>query len=99
MLGFYEVLMARLLLAFVIPVTFLVHDLWTVEEERPVHGTSIQPVSLRVVFWFLYIDEYTRARARTNTHTRTHPHTYMYVHVRSLTYMLICNIYQMTSRH
>ena len=38
MLGFYEVLMARLLLAFVIPVTFLVHDLWTVEDEAPVHG-------------------------------------------------------------
>eukprot|EP00729_Bicosta_minor_P002784 gene2784-29664_t len=33
-------MMARLLLAFVIPVTFLVHDLWTVEEERPVHGLS-----------------------------------------------------------
>ena len=83
MLGFYEVMMARLLLAFVIPVTFLVHDLWTVEEERPVHGTSIQPVSLRVVFWFIYIDEYTRARAHKHTHT--HPPTHIYVCSRALT--------------
>jgi uncharacterized membrane protein YphA (DoxX/SURF4 family) len=40
MLGFRTVLMARLLLAFVIPVTFLVHDLWTIEDETAINAIT-----------------------------------------------------------
>jgi hypothetical protein len=35
MLGFYPALMAKLLLMFLVPVTFLVHDFWTIQDEHP----------------------------------------------------------------
>ena len=37
MLGFETVMMARLLLVWVIPVTFFTHDFWTIETEHPAH--------------------------------------------------------------
>lgn len=37
MLGIYPVVMAKLLLVFIIPVTFLVHDMWTIEDDHPTH--------------------------------------------------------------
>jgi uncharacterized membrane protein YphA (DoxX/SURF4 family) len=37
MLGFYPKLMAQLLLVFIIPVTFVVHDMWTIEHDNPAH--------------------------------------------------------------
>ena len=40
MLGVHELLMARVLLVFVIPVTFMVHDIWTIEQDTPVSGLS-----------------------------------------------------------
>jgi uncharacterized membrane protein YphA (DoxX/SURF4 family) len=40
MLGFHQVAMARLLLAFVIPVTFMVHDMWTIEDERATNAVT-----------------------------------------------------------
>jgi uncharacterized membrane protein YphA (DoxX/SURF4 family) len=46
MLGIQEVLMARLLLAFLIPVTFAVHDLWTIETEVPLHSLAESTASL-----------------------------------------------------
>jgi menadiol prenyltransferase len=35
MLGFETKLMAQILLVFVVPITFVVHDLWTIEDSNP----------------------------------------------------------------
>lgn len=58
MLGFETVMMARLLLLWVIPVTFITHDFWTIETEHPAHDWSAaikskRPVSSRKVPIFL----------------------------------------------
>lgn len=37
MIGFETTLMAKVMLAFVVPVTFIVHDMWTIEHEHPAH--------------------------------------------------------------
>ena len=36
-LGFETKLMAQILLLFICPITFIVHDLWTIENENPAH--------------------------------------------------------------
>ncbi len=45
MLGVYPVVMARLLLAFLIPVTIVVHDIWTIEKETPVQTLTARAKS------------------------------------------------------
>ena len=37
MLGFHELLMAKMLLVWIVPITVTVHDMWTIEHEHPAH--------------------------------------------------------------
>lgn len=45
MLGFHPVLMAQLLLLWIVPVTFTVHDMWTIEHDNVAHIMSTVPPS------------------------------------------------------
>ena len=45
MLGFHPLLMAQLLLLWIVPVTFTVHDMWTIEHENVAHVMSMVPPS------------------------------------------------------
>lgn len=37
MLGYEPMLMAQLLLVWIVPITFTVHDMWTIEHDHPAH--------------------------------------------------------------
>merc|ERR1711871_275392 len=40
-LGYETKLMATILLIFIVPITFIVHDMWTIEHDNPAHDPNI----------------------------------------------------------
>eukprot|EP00944_MAST-04C_sp_MAST-4C-sp1_P014170 g14170.t1 len=40
-LGYETKLMAAILLVFIVPITFIVHDMWTIEHDNPAHDPSV----------------------------------------------------------
>ena len=44
-LGFETKLMATILLIFIVPITFIVHDMWTIEHDNPAHDANILEIN------------------------------------------------------